>query len=53
MELVKLIQENTEKEHIFCAFSHNKDIQVMSQKKRGFLFDPKYMSYKGFQTGIF
>ena len=32
MELVKLTHENIEKEHICCAISNNKDIQVMSKK---------------------
>ena len=32
MELVKLTHENIEKEHICCAISGNKDIQVMSKK---------------------
>lgn len=50
MELVKLTHENIEKEHICCAISGNKDIQVISKKKMGFLSDPKYMGYKGFRT---
>lgn len=68
LKLVKLTHENIEKEHICCAISNNKDIQVMSKKnwlkdrldeglvilssrkKMGFLSDPKYMDYKGFQT---
>lgn len=32
MEFVKLTRENIEKEHICCAISNNKDIQVMSKK---------------------
>ncbi len=32
MELVKLTHENIEQEHICCAISGNKDIQVMSKK---------------------
>ncbi|EOS29969.1 hypothetical protein C807_02363 [Lachnospiraceae bacterium 28-4] len=32
MELVKLTRENIDKEHICCAISNNKDIQVMSKK---------------------
>ena len=32
MELVKLTHENMEKEHICCAISNNKDIQVISKK---------------------
>lgn len=32
MELVKLTHENIEKEHICCAISSNKDIQVISKK---------------------
>ena len=32
MELVKLTHENLEREHICCAISGNKDIQVMSKK---------------------
>ncbi len=32
MELVKLTQDNLESEHICCAISNNKDIQVMSKK---------------------
>ncbi len=68
MELVKLTHENIDREHICCAISNNKDIQVMSKKNRlkdrldeglvilssrkkmGFLSDPKYMGYMGFQT---
>ena len=33
MELIKLTHENIEKEHICCAISSNKDIQVISKKK--------------------
>ena len=32
MELVKLTRENIEQEHICCAISNNKDIQVVSKK---------------------
>ena len=32
MEFVKLTHENMEKEHICCAISNNKDIQVISKK---------------------
>lgn len=32
MELVKLTPDNIEQEHICCAISNNKDIQVMSKK---------------------
>ena len=32
MELVKLTRENIDQEHICCAISNNKDIQVMSKK---------------------
>ena len=32
MELVKLTHENIDQEHICCAISGNKDIQVMSKK---------------------
>ena len=32
MELAKLTHENLEREHICCAISNNKDIQVMSKK---------------------
>ena len=32
MELVKLTHDNLEQEHICCAISNNKDIQVMSKK---------------------
>ena len=33
MELVKLTHENIDQEHICCAISSNKDIQVISKKK--------------------
>lgn len=33
MEMVKLTHENIEQEHICCAISNNKDIQVMSKKE--------------------
>lgn len=32
MELIKITTENLEQEHICCAISNNKDIQVMSKK---------------------
>lgn len=32
MELIKLTHDNIEQEHICCAISNNKDIQVMSKK---------------------
>lgn len=32
MELIKLTHENIETEHICCAISNNKDVQVMSKK---------------------
>ena len=32
MELVTLTHENLDKEHICCAISNNRDIQVMSKK---------------------
>lgn len=37
MELVRVTKENLEKEHICCAISNNRDIQVMS--KKAWLFD--------------
>ena len=33
MELVKLTRDNIEQEHICCAISNNKDVQVMSKKE--------------------
>ena len=32
MELVKLAHENIDQEHICCAISNHKDIQVISKK---------------------
>lgn len=32
MELIKLTNDNIEQEHICCAISNNKDVQVMSKK---------------------
>lgn len=32
MEFIKLKQENLEQEHICCAISSNKDLQVSSKK---------------------
>lgn len=32
MEYIKVTNENIEKEHICCAISNNKDIQVSSKK---------------------
>lgn len=32
MELIRIIHENLEKEHICCAISNNKDIQISSKK---------------------
>ena len=33
MEYIKLTKENLENEHICCAISNNKDIQVKSKKE--------------------
>ena len=32
MEYIRVTKENLEKEHICCAISNNKDIQVSSKK---------------------
>ena len=32
MQYIKLTSENIEKEHICCAISNNKDVQVTSKK---------------------
>ena len=32
MEYIRVTKENIEKEHICCAISSNKDIQVISKK---------------------
>lgn len=32
MELIKITHGNLEQEHICCAISNNKDIQVMTKK---------------------
>lgn len=32
MEYIKITKDNLEKEHICCAISNNKDIQVSSKK---------------------
>ena len=32
MEYIQVTRENIEKEHICCAISNNKDIQVLSKK---------------------
>ena len=37
MEYIKVTKENIEKEHICCAISNNKDVQVSS--KKAWLFD--------------
>ncbi len=34
MEYIQVTKENIEKEHICCAISNNKDVQVIS-KRRG------------------
>ena len=34
MEYIRVTKENLEKEHICCAISNNKDIQVSSKKLR-------------------
>lgn len=38
MEYIRVTKENLEKEHICCAISNNKDIQV-SSKKHGLRID--------------
>lgn len=35
MEYIQVTKENIEKEHICCAISNNKDVQVSPQRKRG------------------
>ena len=32
MEFIQVTKENLEKEHICCAISNNKDVQVTSKK---------------------
>ena len=32
MEYIRVTKENLEKEHICCAISNNKDVQVLSKK---------------------
>ena len=32
MEFIRVTKENLEKEHICCAISNNKDVQVLSKK---------------------
>ena len=32
MEYIRVTKENLEKEHICCAISNNKDVQVISKK---------------------
>jgi len=32
MEYIQITEENLEKEHICCAISNNKDVQVSSKK---------------------
>ena len=32
MEFIKITEDNLEKEHICCAISNNKDLQVLSKK---------------------
>lgn len=34
MELITITHDNIEQEHICCAIANNKDMQVMSKKKR-------------------
>lgn len=52
MEYIKVTKENIEKEHICCAISNNKDIQVSSKKawlsKR---FDDGLVFYKSAERG--
>ena len=33
MEYIRVTRENLEKEHICCAISNNKDVQVSSQER--------------------
>ena len=33
MEYINVTNDNLEKEHICCAISNNKDVQVLSKKK--------------------
>ena len=37
MEYIRVTKENLEKEHICCAISNNKDMQVISKKALCFL----------------
>ena len=39
MEYIRVTKENLEKEHICCAISNNKDIQVSSKKRHGLRID--------------
>ncbi len=52
MEYIKVTKENIEKEHICCAISSNKDIQVMSKKAwLSERFDDGLVFYKSTERG--
>lgn len=44
MEFIQVTKENLESEHICCAISNNKDVQVVS-KKAGWQIDLKKVWY--------
>ena len=46
MEYIRVTKDNLEKEHICCAISNNKDIQVSS--KKAWLAD----RFDGLRTGL-
>lgn len=52
MEYIKVTKENIEKEHICCAISNNKDIQVSSKKAwLSERFDDGLVFYKSDERG--
>lgn len=52
MEYIKVTKENIEKEHICCAISNNKDIQVSSKKAwLSERFDDGLVFYKSAERG--
>ena len=52
MEYIRVTKENIEKEHICCAISNNKDIQVSSKKAwLSERFDDGLVFYRGAERG--
>ena len=51
MEYIRVTKDNIEKEHICCAISNNKDVQVSS--KKAWLLEKRHGFWRGLMKDLF